>query len=119
MMNDVADVPPVLAVLIGVLLLAGSTLTLIGTLGPLWLKSFYERVHPPTLGATLGAACVLLASVLQFSVLEDRPVVHEVLLLVFLFITTPVTLLLIVRAGLHRDRVEGNSPVPEFDELDR
>ncbi len=112
------DLPVWAAVVVTVLLVLGSALTLLGTIGPLMLPSFYDRVHPPTLGATGGAACILGASILFFSLQEGRLVIQEVLLLVFLFVTSPVTLLLIVRAGLHRDRVEGRSPVPEFDALD-
>jgi multicomponent K+:H+ antiporter subunit G len=43
-----------------------------------------------------------------FTALEARPVVHEVLILVFVLITTPVTLMLLARAALYRDRAEGN-----------
>ena len=56
------------------------------------------------MGTTLGTACVLLASAVLFSVLEFRPVVHELLIGVFMTITTPVTFMLLVRAALHRDR---------------
>ncbi len=117
-MTDTSRLPPVLALLIAVLLLLGSALTLIGALGSLRLRTFYERLHPPTLGATFGAACILIASIIYFSVLEIRPVVHELLLIAFLFLTTPMTLLLVVRAATHRDRLEGNSPIPEFDALE-
>lgn len=117
-MTAAAEIPIWLGIIAGVLLVFGSTLTLLGTIGALILNSFYDRVHPPTLGATLGGACVMAASILFHSVTDGRFAVQEVLLLVFLFITSPVTLLLIVRAGLHRDRVEGRSPVPEFDALD-
>ena len=112
------DLPLWASILVALLLVLGSALTLLGTLGPLMLKSFYDRVHPPTLGATCGAASILVASMVYFSVQEGRFVFQEVLLLVCLFVTSPVTLLLIVRAGLHRDRVEGRSPVPEFEALE-
>ena len=66
----------------------------------------------PTLGTTLGIGCVLLASMLFFSVLQTRPVLHEMLIAVFMVITTPVTLMLLARAALYRDRREGGSEVP-------
>ncbi|MGA9521902.1 MAG: monovalent cation/H(+) antiporter subunit G [Myxococcaceae bacterium] len=117
-MTETSQLPPAIELIVAALLLTGSGLTLIGAMGPLRLKSFYERLHPPTLGATFGAGCILVASMIYFSVLESRPVIHEVLLLAFLFITAPLTLLLIIRAATHRDRLEGNSPVPEFDALE-
>jgi hypothetical protein len=41
-----------------------------GSIGLLRLRSFYERVHAPTLGTTLGIGCILLASMLFFSVVQ-------------------------------------------------
>jgi multicomponent K+:H+ antiporter subunit G len=47
-----------------------------------------------------------------FSVLQTRLVVHEVLIGIFVVVTTPVTLMLLGRAALHRDRLEGRDPTP-------
>lgn len=92
------------AVVTAVLVLAGATLTLIGAVGLLRLKTFYERVHAPTMGSTLGSGCVLIASIVLFSALESRPVLHEIAIGVFLTFTTPVTFMLLMRAALQRDR---------------
>lgn len=108
-MTQAPDLPLWAAILAGLLLLGGAALTLTGSLGLLRLPSFYQRVHAPTLGATLGAGCILIASMLCFTVLQSRPVVHEVLIALFMTITTPVTLMLLARAALYRDRVEGQS----------
>ncbi|MCQ4161572.1 monovalent cation/H(+) antiporter subunit G [Roseomonas sp. GC11] len=89
------------------LLLAGAGLTLAGSLGLLRLRGFYERLHAPTLGTSAGMACVLLASMLVFSVLQSRLVIHELLIGLLMLVTTPVTLMLIARAAIHRDRQEG------------
>lgn len=99
------------ALLIALLILTGAGLALIGALGLLRFKSFYERVHAPTLGSTLGMGCILLASMLYFSIGQTRPVVHEILIGLFITITTPVTLLLLVQATLYRDRQEGRDPL--------
>ena len=37
---------------------------------------------------------------------------HEVLIAVFMVVTTPVTLMLLARAALYRDRREGSAGVP-------
>lgn len=92
------------------LLLGGAALTLAGTVGLVRFETFYERVHAPTLGATLGLVCILLASMLFFSLAHTRPVVHEILIGVFITVTTPVTLMMLVRAALHRNRMEGSDP---------
>lgn len=97
------------ALLTSVLVLAGAGLTLIGSLGLLRLKTFYERVHAPTLGTTLGAGSVLVGSMIYFSVLQSRPVLHEILIAIFITVTTPVTLMLLVRAAVHRDDHEAQT----------
>jgi multicomponent K+:H+ antiporter subunit G len=108
------ELPTWAALMVSMLLLLGASLSLTGSLGLLRLGNFYQRVHAPTLGATLGAGCVLFASMIFFSVLQTRPIVHEVLIAVFVTVTTPVTLMVLARAAVHRDRSEGN-----FRELDR
>jgi multicomponent K+:H+ antiporter subunit G len=97
------------------LVLLGAGLALTGSLGLLRLGSFYERVHAPTLGTTLGAGGILIASMICFSALQTRPVLHEILIAVFVTMTTPVTLMLLVRAALYRDRAEGSDKVPGVD----
>lgn len=88
------------------LIVLGAALAFVGSLGLLRLPTFYERVHPPTMGATLGAGLVLIGSMLHFSALDGRPVLHEIAIAVFVFLTTPVTYLLLVRAALRRDADE-------------
>jgi multicomponent K+:H+ antiporter subunit G len=111
-MTGVAEFPEWVAALVALLVLAGAAITLIGTIGLARLASFYQRVHAPTLGTSLGAALVLLGSSLYFSVATGRPVLHEVLIFVFIVVTTPITLMLLARAALYRDRAEGNEGVP-------
>lgn len=113
-MIEAPDLPAWAALLVAFLVVAGAAITLIGTIGLIRLKTFYERVHAPTLGTTLGAGCVLVASILCFSVLETRPVLQEILIAVFVTVTTPVTLMLLVRASVQRDgTVERLSRPPE------
>jgi len=92
-----------------VLVLAGALLAFIGSLGLVRMRSFYERVHPPTMGATLGTGLILIGSMLYFSALESRPVLHEILIGVFMTLSTPVTYMLLVRAALHRERQDRGS----------
>src|SRR3546814_12071201 len=54
----------------------------------------------------------LLASITYFSVLDTRPVVHEILIGVFVTVTTPVTLILLARATRFRGLVEPPPPPP-------
>jgi multicomponent K+:H+ antiporter subunit G len=84
------------------LVLAGALLAFLGSLGLLRMKTFFERVHPPTMGATLGTVLVLAGSLLYFTAVESRLVLHEILIAVFMTVTTPVTYLLLGRAALRR-----------------
>ena len=113
-MSHAADLPVWAALAASFLVLLGACLTLVGAIGLVRLKTFYDRLHAPSLGATWGAGGILLGSILFFSVLQSRPVVHEVLIAVFLTVTTPVTLMLLGRAALYRDRSEkaGDLPPP-------
>lgn len=103
-MSHAAGLPVFAALLIAALVVSGAVLTLIGALGLLRLRSFYDRVHAPTMGTTLGTGLVLIASMVLFSTLQSRPVLHEILIGVFMTVTTPVTFMLLVRAATHRDR---------------
>jgi multicomponent K+:H+ antiporter subunit G len=87
-----------------VLVLAGALLAFVGSLGLLRMKTFFERVHPPTMGTTLGTAFVLAGSMLYFTALESRLVLHEILIGVFMMLSTPVTYVLLGRAALRRER---------------
>jgi multicomponent K+:H+ antiporter subunit G len=111
-MSYAVDLPVWAAVPTAFLLLLGAALALIGSFGLLRLGSFYDRIHAPTLGTTMGIGCILAASMLFFSVLETRLVLHELLIAVLMVVTTPVTLMLLARAALYRDRTEGSDGVP-------
>lgn len=114
-MNAAPALPLWASLLVSFFVLGGALIALTGSVGLLRLKGFYPRVHAPTLGATLGIGGILIGSIICFSVLQSRPVVHEVLIAVFVTITTPVALMLLARAALYRDRVEGNPEVPAGD----
>jgi multicomponent K+:H+ antiporter subunit G len=102
-MNHLAEVPSWAAIPAAAFLLFGAGLTLIGSLGLVRLRTFYERIHAPTLGTSWGVGGVVVASMIVFTSLEGRPVLHELLIGVFVTLTTPVTLMLLGRAALDRD----------------
>ena len=70
-MNDGMEIPVLSGLLTAMLLVGGAAITLTGSLGLLRLRGFYERVHAPTLGTTLGTTCVALASIIYFSSLRE------------------------------------------------
>jgi multicomponent K+:H+ antiporter subunit G len=90
--------------LAALLILAGALLGFGGALGLVRLQTFFERVHAPTMGTTLGLALVLVGSMLHFTALEGRLVVHEVLISALLAITAPIGSTLLVAAARRRRR---------------
>ena len=100
----VTDLPLWASIPAALLLIVAGLLTVIGSLGLLRLPDFYARMHPPTMGTTLGTGCVLLASMLVSSALLHRPVFHELVITVFMLMTSPVTAMVLMRAAVARSR---------------
>jgi multicomponent K+:H+ antiporter subunit G len=102
-MNGMENIPVWAAVPVALLLVVGGSIILIGALGLMRLPSFYQRIHGPAITVTLGAGGVLLASMLYFTLLRSRPVMHEVIIAVFILMTAPVVSMLLMRAAIYRD----------------
>jgi multicomponent K+:H+ antiporter subunit G len=103
-MRHLELLPPWAAIIIALLVVTGASMTMLGGLGLARLKSFYQRLHAPTLGYSFGTLLIVLASMLMFTLLEGRLVVHELTIGIFILATTPITLLMLGRAALRRDR---------------
>ncbi|WP_333683377.1 monovalent cation/H(+) antiporter subunit G [Pontibaca methylaminivorans] len=104
--------PPLVLVLVAVLLILGSTLAFLGAVGLIRLRSFYQRLHAPTLGTTLGVTLIAMASALLFSFLGGRVVLHELVIVMLVVATTPATLITLGRAALRRDRTKEDPTLP-------
>ena len=85
------------------LVIAGLS-TLIGSLGLLRLGDFLSRMHGPSMSATFGAGGVLIASMLVSCALVGRPILHELLIGLFMITSAPITSIMLVQAGLYRDK---------------
>ncbi|MBX3140280.1 MAG: monovalent cation/H(+) antiporter subunit G [Trueperaceae bacterium] len=97
---------PFVAAVVVLLALFGAALAAVGSYGLLRLRSFYERAHPATLAATLGATSILLAALLFYSTSAGRLLPKALLLIVFIPLVNPVTTMLLARAALSRDRAK-------------
>jgi multicomponent K+:H+ antiporter subunit G len=118
-MSPFDELSPLVSAAVALLAIVCAAFALIGSIGLLRLPTFFERVHPPTLGTTAGVGFTLAASMLLFSALESRAVVDELLSAAFTLITTPVTYLLVVRAAKRRDGLAGEEPVAADAASDR
>jgi multicomponent K+:H+ antiporter subunit G len=98
--------------LTGVLAVIGALAALIGSFGLLRFRTFFQRVHAPTLGATIGTWAFAAATVSHVSFTAGKPYVHVLLIAVLLALTAPVTTVLLMRAALLRARTRGEAGVP-------
>jgi multicomponent K+:H+ antiporter subunit G len=99
-------------IVVAVLLVLSGVFVVISATGFLCLKHFFLRMHPPALAYTFGSWCVTLASVVHFSLLEARPMLHAGLVPILLSISVPVTTLLLARVALFRRRAAGIEGTP-------
>ncbi|HET8597292.1 MAG TPA: monovalent cation/H(+) antiporter subunit G [Castellaniella sp.] len=104
------ELPLWAAIAVGLLLILAGIVTLVGSLGLLRLRSFRERMHAPTLGMTLGVFSMALAATLVASLLQGRPIFHEWLICLFLFLTAPVTAILLMQSALRRSTTDPEVP---------
>lgn len=112
--------PPWVDTLTALLVVVGALAALLGSFGVLRLKSFFQRVHAPTLGSTLGTWGFTFATAVQASFERGQPYLHALLITVFIALTAPVTTLFLMRAAVFRARMRGEEiPAPGADESPR
>lgn len=87
--------------LISLLILIGAGFVLIGAIGVVKLPDFFTRLHATTKASTLGVGSLLAASLLYFSTRGEAISLHELLIIIFLFITAPVSAHMLIKAALH------------------
>ncbi len=108
-MSSLESLPAWAALPVALLLLLGGVVVLVGALGLMRLPSFYQRIHGPAITMTLGAGCILIASMIHFTALQARLVIHELLIGAFIMLTAPVVAMLVMRAAVYRDLRAGRS----------
>lgn len=114
-MTQVSVVPYWVELVVAAFLVASGLLSLTGALGLLRLRDFFQRMHPATLGSTLGAWCASGACIIYFSALETGLRVHALLVPLFLSITVPITTILLARAAVFRMRAAGEDAPPPLN----
>jgi multicomponent K+:H+ antiporter subunit G len=104
--------PPWVDAVTALLVVVGGVAALIGSVGVLRLGSFFQRVHAPTLGATLGTWCFALATVAQVSFARGQLFAHAALIAVFIALTAPITTIFLMRAAIFRERLRRPEDIP-------
>lgn len=109
-MDAISNLHWALQALVAALLVIGGLFTLVGAIGMLRFPDFFMRLHAPTKASTLGVGGMLLASmVLHWA--QGGHGLHELLIVLFIFITAPVSANLLAMAALHL-RSASQAPVP-------
>jgi multicomponent K+:H+ antiporter subunit G len=92
---------PVYEIAISVFLVIGGTFGLIGSVGLWKLRIAMQRLHAPTKASTVGVCSILVASSLHAFAMRGTLSLQEILILVFLFVTAPVTAMFLSKVHLH------------------
>lgn len=91
----------VLSGLAAISLLIGAGFVLVGAIGLMKFNDPMTRLHAPTKVGTVGIGMLLLASILA-ALASGDPSMHEVLIMLFLFVTAPVSAHFIAKVNIHR-----------------
>lgn len=100
---------------VSVFLVIAGVFGLVGSYGLLKLPNPMTRLHAPTKATTLGVGGSLLASMVYFYAVEGRVSTHELLITLFLFLSSPITALFIAKVHVHLRETPQDLPVPEGD----
>lgn len=102
-------------ILITAMLVLGGIFGLVGSFGLVKLPDQMTRLHAPTKAATLGVGGVLMASLLWFAIFGEHFSWHELLIMLFLFLTAPLTGLMIAKTNMHLTWRPEELPYPGED----
>ena len=91
----------VLDAIVALFVLVGAFFTLAGSIGLARFPDFYTRLHGPTKATTLGVGGLLVASAVYFTGHAEGVSVNEILIMLFLFMTAPVSAHVMAKAALH------------------
>ena len=104
-------------ILVAALALGGAIIAFLGSMGLWRLGSYFERVHAPSIIATMGCWLIMHATWIYFSVSGQGFVMHSVLIAIFIAVTVPITTIFLMRAALFRSRRAGENVPPTLSNL--
>lgn len=105
--------PLIVEIVISVLLVISGIFGLVGSYALVKLPDQMTRLHGPTKSATLGVGGVLLASLAYFAFVLETSSWHELLISLFLFLTAPVTGMMIAKTHMFLSWRADELPDPE------
>ena len=96
--------------IIAAMLVIGGVFGLIGSFGLLKLDDPMKRLHAPTKATTVGVGTALVASSLSAWSQQGALSLQEILIVIFLFMTSPITAHFLSKAHLHRNLTPRDVP---------
>ncbi len=106
------DLPLWAEIAVTVFLVVAGFFGLVGSYGLIKLPDPMTRLHAPTKATTLGVGGVLIASMVYFYATEGRFSAHELLITLFLLLTSPITAQFIAKVHLHLHETPETLPEP-------
>lgn len=87
--------------IVSILLVTGGAFALVGAIGLARFPDFFTRLHGPTKATTLGVGSIAMASIVYFFSQGQSAGVVELLIMVFLFLTAPISANILAKAAMH------------------
>ena len=101
-------------ILIAASLVIGAFFALVGSYGLIKLGNPMSRLHAPTKAGTLGVGGILAASMIHAFAYGEGSL-HEILVVVFIFVTAPVSAQFIAKVHIHTVVRREDLPQPAED----
>ncbi len=119
-MSPELNLPLWAEIAVGALVLGGAIIALLGSMGLMRLKSYFERVHAPSIIATMGCWLIMWATFVFFTATGGQGLaLHALLIAVFIALTVPITTIFLMRAALFRARRAGRDVPPSISRIVR
>ena len=99
-----------LEITLSILLVVGGLFGLTGSYGLIRLKDRMQRLHAPTKASTVGLGTALLASMFHGLLIGTGFSWQEVLVMLFIFVTAPITANYLSKVHLHSRHYDGQTP---------
>ena len=103
-MTDALDIA------LSLLLVIAGLFGLTGSYGLIRLKDRMQRLHAPTKASTVGLGAALIASSFHGLLIGTGFSWQEVLVMIFIFVTAPITANYLSKVHLHSRHYDGQTP---------
>lgn len=97
-MNLIAEI------MVSAFIVVGAFFLFVGSFGLAKLPDLFRRLHTPTKATTLGIGSLLIASLIYFVAVKQVAGIHELLITLFMFLTAPVSAIMIAKAHIFQHR---------------